>query len=44
MKTKQLVSIIISCILILVIGLAGVSSSGFFGKKEAYVGSYISVI
>ena len=44
MKTKQLISIIISCILILVIGFAGVSSSGFFGKKDSYVGSYISVI
>ena len=44
MKTKQLISIIISCILILVIGFAGVSSSGFFGNKDSYVGSYISVI
>ena len=44
MKKKQLISIIISCILILVIGFAGVSSSGFFGKKDSYVGSYISVI
>lgn len=44
MKTKQLISIIIACILILVIGFAGVRESGFFGGKEKYVGSYISVI
>ncbi len=44
MKTKQIITIIIACVLILAVGFAGLSSSGFFGGKEAYVGSYISVI
>ncbi len=44
MKKKQIFSIVIACVLILVIGFAGVRSSGFFGGKETYVDSYISVI
>ena len=44
MKTKQFITILISCLLILVIGITGVSKSGFFGSKESYIGSYISVI
>lgn len=44
MKTKQLITIIIACVLVLAVGFAGVRSSGFFGGKESYVGSYISVI
>ena len=44
MKTKQFITIIISCLLILAVGILGIRQSGFFGGKEAYVGSYISVI
>lgn len=44
MKTKQFITIIISCLLILTVGILGIRQSGFFGGKEAYVGSYISVI
>ena len=44
MKTKQFITIIISCLLILAVGILGVRESGFFGGKESYVGSYISVI
>ena len=44
MKTKQFITIIISCILILAVGVAGVKESGFFGGSEGYIGSYISVI
>lgn len=44
MKTKQFITIIISCLLILVVGIAGITKSGFFGGKDSYVGSYISVI
>ncbi|MBR5071719.1 MAG: signal peptide peptidase SppA [Oscillospiraceae bacterium] len=44
MKTKQFITIIISCLLILAVGILGIRESGFFGGKESYVGSYISVI
>jgi len=44
MKKKQVISIIVSCVLILVIGIAGVAKSGFFDDGTPYVDSYISVI
>ena len=43
MKTKQFITIIISCLLILIIGFTGLRQSGFFGGTRSF-GPYISVI